>query len=379
MSQIPFEISPAELADRLEGGDDVQVLDVRAPFRLAAGSIEAPRFHNVRGSEIMGLQDPSAAGLDPATPIAVVCGHGNASQTVTHHLLERGWTAQSVRGGVAAWMNLLRPRILSPPAGFDSFTQFDRVGKGSLGYLLVSGNKAIAIDPTRDWRTWASAAEAAGARLVGTADTHAHADFISGSPALAAELDIPYYLHPADATYPYDGTPGRISFRPIGDGDTIEVGRGALHVIHTPGHTEGSVSFRIDDDAILTGDFLFVGSIGRPDLAGKTEEWTGRLWESLVSARSGWPQEAVIYPAHYGSAAERNSDLSVGRPLEDLLATNATLSIATEDEFRAAVDRGVSTPPEAYPIIKAINLGLRTATPEEAEELEAGKNECALG
>lgn len=374
-----FEITPAELADRLEGGEDVQVLDVRAPYRLASGRVEAARFHNVTGSQIMSMQDPAEAGLDPDTPVAVVCGHGNSSQPVTHFLRHKGWAAQSLRGGVAAWMNLLRRRELKPPAGVDRFLQIDRIGKGSLGYLIVSRDEALAVDPSRDWQAWRDAAEAAGARLIGTADTHVHADFISGSPGLSEAMGVPYYLHPDDAVYPYDGTPGRLDFEPIGEGDVIEIGGAGLRVHHTPGHTEGSVSFRLGDDAVLTGDFLFVGSIGRPDLAGKTEEWTRRLWDSLVTARETWPGEAMIYPAHYGTDTERNADLSVGRPLEELLATNPTLSISSEADFRARVESGVTKPPEAYPIIKAINVGLREASPMEAEELEAGKNECALG
>ena len=373
-----IEIQPAELADLIEGGDPVQVLDVRAPQYLAAGKVEAERFHNVRGSQVMRMGDPERIGLDPDLPVAVVCAHGNSSVPVTHHLRRLGFTARSLHGGVAEWMNLLRPRILSQPEGLDEFVQFDRIGKGSLGYLLISDGEALAIDPSRDWHAWRDAADAEGARLVGTADTHVHADFISGSPALSRELGVPYYLHPADAVYPYDGTPGRLDFEPIADGDTISLGRAEVHVHHTPGHTEGSVSFRVADDAILTGDFLFVGSVGRPDLAGKTEEWAGELWDSLVAARETWPDEAVIYPAHYASDAERNADLSVGRPLDDLLASNPTLSIGSEEEFRAAVRKGISTPPDAYPVIKAINVGLRDVTEEEVEVLEAGKNECAL-
>lgn len=373
-----IEILPAELADMIEGGDPVQVLDVRAPQYLAAGKVEAERFHNVRGSRVMNMGDPAQIGLDRQLPVAVVCAHGNSSVPVTYHLRRFGFTARSLHGGVAEWMNLLRPRILSQPEGVDEFVQFDRIGKGSLGYLMISDGEAVAVDPSRDWQVWRDTAEAEGARLVGTADTHVHADFISGSPALSRELGVPYYLHPADAIYPYDGTPGRLEFDAIDEGDAIPVGRAEIRVHHTPGHTEGSVSFRIADDAILTGDFLFVGSIGRPDLAGKTEEWTGELWNSLVAARESWPDEAVIYPAHYGSEAERNADLSVGRPLDDLLASNPTLSIASEEEFRAVVEEGISSPPEAYPIIKAINVGLRDVTEEEVEVLEAGKNECAL-
>jgi len=374
-----FEITPSELADRLEGGEAVQVLDVRAPHRLAAGKVEAERFFNLRGSEIMSGANPAAAGLDPDTPVAVVCGHGNSSQPVTHYLRTTGWTARSLKGGVAAWMDLLRQRVLDPPAGADRFLQFDRVGKGSLGYLIVSGDEALAVDPARDWTAWRDAAREAGARLVGTADTHVHADFISGSPVLSRELGVPYYLHPADSTYPYDGTPGRLDFEPVEHGDLIPVGGVEVRVDHTPGHTEGSVSLHVADDAVLTGDFLFVASIGRPDLAGKTEEWTGALWGSLVRARETWPDQVVVYPAHYGSAPERNADLSVGRPLADLLAGNPTLSIETEAEFRDTVRRHVSTPPDAYRTIKAINVGLERATPEQAQALEAGKNECALG
>jgi glyoxylase-like metal-dependent hydrolase (beta-lactamase superfamily II)/rhodanese-related sulfurtransferase len=374
-----FEITPRELADRLEGGEAVQVLDIRAPRRLAAGRVEAENFFNVRGSEIMSGANPAAAGLDPDTPVAVVCGHGNSSQPVTHYLRMTGWTARSLRGGVAAWMELLRQRILSPPAGGDRFVQFDRVGKGSLGYLIVSGEEALAVDPSRDWTAWRDAAREAGARLVGTVDTHVHADFISGSPALSRELGVPYYLHAADNVYPYDGTPGRLEIEPVEHGDMLRVGRAEVRVDHTPGHTEGSVSLHVADDAVLTGDFLFVSSIGRPDLAGKTEEWTGALWESLVRARETWPDEIVVYPAHYASDEERNADLSVGRPLADLLARNPTMSIETEAEFRETVRRHSSTPPEAYRVIKAINVGLENATPEQAQVLEAGKNECALG
>jgi glyoxylase-like metal-dependent hydrolase (beta-lactamase superfamily II)/rhodanese-related sulfurtransferase len=374
-----LEITPTQLADSLEGGENIQVLDVRAAHRLAAGKVEAPNFVNETSSVIMSLEDPAQVGIDPSTRVAVVCGHGNASLRVAGFLAAKGFDALSLRGGVAAWMDMLRQREVPAPAGFDRLVQFDRVGKGALGYLVVLGDEALAVDPSRDWQAWASAAEAAGARLIGVADTHVHADYISGAPALSAALDVPYYLHPDDAVYPYDETPGVIEFHPVADGDVIEVGGSAVTVHHTPGHTLGSVCFMLGDDAILTGDFLFVGSIGRPDLADRTEAWTGDLWESLNAARDTWPRGAVVYPAHYGTDAERNPDLSVGRPLDDLLASNHAMQITDEAEFRAFVNAGLSTPPEAYRMIKAINVGLAVATPQEVEVLEAGKNECALG
>ncbi len=374
-----LEMTPTQLADSLEGGENIQVLDVRAAHRLAAGTVEAPNFVNETGSTIMSLEDPTQVGIDPATRVAVVCGHGNASLRVASFLTAKGFNALSLRGGVAAWMDMLRQRQLPAPAGFDRLVQFDRIGKGSLGYLIVRGDEALAVDPSRDWQAWAAAAEDAGARLIGVADTHVHADYISGGPALSAALGVPYYLHPGDAVYPYDETPGVIEFTPVADGDVIQVGGSAVTVRHTPGHTLGSVCFMLGDEAVLTGDFLFVGSIGRPDLAGRTEAWTGDLWASLNAARDTWPRGAVIYPAHYGTDAERNPDLSVGRTLEDLLASNHAMQITDEAEFRALVNAGVSTPPEAYRTIKAINVGLAVVTAKQAEVLEAGKNECALG
>lgn len=374
-----LEMTPTQLADSLEGGENIQVLDVRAAHRLAAGTVEARNFVNETGSVIMSLEDPTQVGIDLATPVAVVCGHGNASLRVASFLIAKGFNARSLRGGVAAWMDMLRQRILPTPAGFDRLVQFDRVGKGALGYLVVRGDEALAVDPSRDWQAWAAAAEAVGARLIGVADTHVHADYISGGPALSAALGVPYYLHPADAVYPYDETPGVIEFNAVADGDVIEVGGSAVTVHHTPGHTLGSVCFMLGDEAVLTGDFLFVGSIGRPDLAGRTEAWTGDLWNSLITARDAWPRGAVAYPAHYGTDAERNSDLSVGRSLGELFTSNHALQIVDEAEFRAFVAKGVSTPPEAYRTIKAINVGLAIVTPQQAEVLEAGKNECALG
>ena len=104
------EIGPFELAIRLEAGDPIRILDVRAPQQLAAGRVDpvpADRFHNIRGSEFVHLADPaSAIGLDPADPVAVVCGHGNDSGVIAALLEGRGYEAWSLRGGVppgCAW------------------------------------------------------------------------------------------------------------------------------------------------------------------------------------------------------------------------------------------------------------------------------------
>jgi glyoxylase-like metal-dependent hydrolase (beta-lactamase superfamily II) len=152
---------------------------------------------------------------------------------------------------------------------------------------------------------------------------------------------------------------------------------------HTPGHTEGSTTLLAGDprggSAAFTGDFLFVDSIGRPDLAGRMGAWVGDLWRSLERAREGWGPAVRLLPAHYSGEGERNADRTVDRAFGEAQAANSTLQIADEGEFRAWIESRVSTPPEAYPRIKAINVGLEAVTPQQADELEAGKHECAVG
>jgi glyoxylase-like metal-dependent hydrolase (beta-lactamase superfamily II) len=371
-----------ELVRRIEALEEVHVLDVRAPFRLENGRIDivpVERFHNVRGSELLQLADPVHSGLPREAPVAVVCGHGNDSRVVAEYLNARGFQSASLAGGMVAWMGLTVPRELEPPPDCDHFIQFDRIGKGALSYVIVSEGEALVVDPPRHTKALREVIRGYGATVVGVAETHVHADYISGGPGLAYDLDVPYYLHAGDAVYPYDGTPGNIDFDAVEDGGSIKVGRTRVGIIHTPGHTEGSVCYRLGDSAVLTGDFVFVNSVGRPDLAGKTEEWTQNLWRSLERARADWPSTIRVYPAHYSSASERNSDRSVGRTFEELRYSNFSLELGNQKSFTEWVLSKTGSFPDAYRRIKGINVGLETPGETELDELEAGRNQCALG
>jgi glyoxylase-like metal-dependent hydrolase (beta-lactamase superfamily II) len=375
-------MTPRDFVAALEAGRDFQVLDVRAPQRLESGRIDIvpeSRFVNVRGSELLAREDLQEAGLDPQVPLVVVCGLGNDSRRIARHLRERGFDASSIAGGMVAWMRMALPRELEAPPGVDRLIQFDRLGIGALGYVLVSGGEALVVDPSRHTGDYLRAIAASNAKLVGVADTHAHADYISGGPALAAAHGVPYYLHPADAVYPYDGTKGQVRIESLADGAKIRVGRVEVEVRHTPGHTEGSVTYRLGGHFALTGDFIFVRSVGRPDLGGKTEEWASVLWGSLVDAKRSWPDGLAIYPAHYASNDERRADSSIGATFGALCRDNEPLGITDAGAFKAWVLARTGKFPATYRRIKAINLGLETVDDVEAEELEAGKNECALG
>jgi glyoxylase-like metal-dependent hydrolase (beta-lactamase superfamily II)/rhodanese-related sulfurtransferase len=368
------EITPEELVEAVESGEEIHVLDVRAQERLAAGRIDIvpdERFHNMRGSELLARGDP---GIPRGAHVAVVCGLGNDSRRIVQHLADKGFRAASLVGGMAAWNRTVIARELPAPPELDRLVQLDRIGKGALGYLLVSGGDAFVVDPPRFVEAYEGGL--GGATLVGVADTHAHADYISGAEALARAHDVPYYLHPLDAIYPYDGTPGALRFRPVVGGERLRVGRAEIEVVHTPGHTEGSVTYRCGDAFALTGDFIFVSSVGRPDLGGKTEEWTKVLFESLRRAKREWPAALRIYPAHYGSAAERAADKTVGGAFGEL--ENEPLRIDDAGRFAAWIRSRAGKFPDAYRKIKAINIGLESVEDEVADELESGRNECAL-
>lgn len=376
------EVSAAELLAALESAAHPevtpQVLDIRAPERAALGHVEAASYVNLAGSRVAELPDAGALGLVRGRPVAVVCDRGISSRPITALLRRQGFDARSLTGGMLGWMCATARRPVPGLVGLDHLFQLDRVGKGALGYLAIRGGEALAVDPGRDLSPYLELLAANGAALVGVVDTHCHADYLSGGPALAAARRVPYYLHPADAIDPYGGKPARIEFAPLAGGTELVLGDARFTVEHLPGHTEGSVALRLGDELVLTGDFLFVASIGRPDLAGRTAAWTELLWQSLQRAKRGWSPAARIFPAHYGGAGERQASRVVEERFGDLRAQNPPLAIANAEEFAAWVGARTTRFPDEYRLIKQANLGLIEVEPGYADELEAGKNQCAL-
>ena len=375
------ELTAAQLLQALESNAAPQVLDVRAPERAARGHIEAPTYFNLPGSLIVQLHDATALGLDRGRPVVVVCDRGIASRPIAQLLLRQGFDVRSLAGGMLGWMLTTARRSVPEIAGLDRLFQLDRIGKGALGYLAVRAGEALVVDPGRDLATCLDLIEECGARLVGVVDTHCHADYLSGGPALAAARSVPYYLHPADAIDPYTGRAARIDFSPLADGFEIAVGDARFTVEHMPGHTAGSVALRLRDELVFSGDFLFVASVGRPDLADRTDrtaEWTELLFQSLSRAKREWNPRLRIFPAHYGAASERKPSRLVEASFGDLAARNPPLGIADPAAFAAWVGARTTAFPEEYRLIKQVNLGLLPVDPELADELEAGKNQCAL-
>lgn len=179
--------------------------------------------------------------------------------------------------------------------------------ESSLSYFFGCAGlgKAVAIDVVAGDEDWfVEQAKEAGVQITHVIDTHVHADHYTGGRELARRVGAPYCLHEAAKNFV------AFDFEALHDGQLIDVGNVKVEVLHTPGHTIDSMCLLVKDarrgDAswfVVTGDTLFVGAVGRPDLAGHEEEMGEQLWESLQHKLLCLPNELEIYPGHQAGSA----------------------------------------------------------------------------
>lgn len=172
----------------------------------------------------------------------------------------------------------------------------------SLSYFLGCGTlgKSIVVDVVAGDEAWfIEEAKKAGVTITHVIDTHVHADHYSGGRKLAEMAGADYCLHESDTAFV------KFPFHPLRDGDVIDVGNVKVTVLHTPGHTQDSTCLAVSDNRradqtwfVITGDTLFVGSVGRPDLAGREQEMAGKLFDSLHAKLLNLPDETEIFPGH---------------------------------------------------------------------------------
>ncbi|SCK27729.1 Glyoxylase, beta-lactamase superfamily II [Variovorax sp. HW608] len=234
--------------------------------------------------------------------------------------------------------------------------------ESSLSYFFGCGGlgKAVAVDVVAGDEDWfVHAAKEAQVEITHVIDTHVHADHYSGGRQLAARVRAAYGLH--------ESNQGRVhyDFLPLKDGQLLDVGNVKIRVLHTPGHTPDSLCLLVTDKRraeqpwfVVTGDTLFVGAVGRPDLAGKEREMAGVLYDSLHTKLLSLPDEVEIYPGHQAGSV-CGAGLS-GKPASTLgfeKRWNTALSLERA-AFIETVTQTIPPRPADMEAMVRFNLGL---------------------
>jgi hydroxyacylglutathione hydrolase len=268
----------------------------------------------------------------------------------------------------------------------------DRVftpGLAQVAYVVADedAREVAILDPRRDVGEYVAWAEARDFRIVAIVETHVHADFVSGGLELAAVTGAPIFAsRRGDQEFPH---------QPLDDGDAVPVGNLRLRALFTPGHTPEHMSYLLIDPArgdgpvaLFSGDLLFVGEVGRPDLLGEehtrrlAEELYATLHERLASLGDG----VVVYPGHTaGSACGRKIGDAPYTTMGQERLFNYALQPQSREAFIDAVLGGMPKPPTYYPVLKRINKvgaaplsSLRAPSPLTADDVAARQDAGAL-
>ncbi|MCL2125834.1 MAG: rhodanese-like domain-containing protein [Oscillospiraceae bacterium] len=240
------------------------------------------------------------------------------------------------------------------------FEQIKTPGLGCYSYIIGSPSEGAmaVVDPRRDIGVYLQAAHEHDMRITHIFDTHVHADHVSGAQELRAATGADIYIHES-APVGYDAAR-------LHDGDEFRIGNAHIRVIHTPGHTPNSVSLLVSDlarspapEMLLTGDLLFVGDVGRPDLPGDEilDEQAENLYDSLYKVLGSLPDYLEIYPAHgegslcgQGMSAKPSSTLGYERRVSPMLGHPDLAS------FKSAILSHLPMRPQSFSQIIATNI-----------------------
>ncbi len=216
-------------------------------------------------------------------------------------------------------------------------------------YYIESNGEAAIIDPLRETEPYLELASRRGTRIKYVFETHFHADFVSGHIDLSRKANAPIVYGPlADTNYEVIHAK---------DGQEFKIGALTLRVLHTPGHTPESSCYLLLDEkgkehAVFTGDTLFVGDVGRPDLLDgvmSREELAGMLYDSLNAKIKTLPDETIVYPAHGpGSACGKNIGKETSSTIGEQKKFNYALKDQSRDAFIKELTAGILPPPQYF-------------------------------
>ena len=366
----------ADVARKVIDNQELFILDVRNADAFEDWKIDGHKFEylNIPYFELLDGVDEILEKVPTDKDVLVVCAKEGSSIMVAEMLSDAGREVAYLEGGMKSWSMYLEPIKVGDLKDGGELYQFVRLGKGCLSYMAISEGEAAIIDAVRFTEVFTNFAKEKGVEIKHVFDTHLHADHISGGRHIASITGATYYLPPKDAEEVV------FEYTALEDGLTVKLGASEIEVgaLYSPGHTIGSTSFVIDSSYLLTGDILFIDSIGRPDLAGLAEDWVGDLRETLYKRYRELAEDLIVLPAHFMIIEELNEDGTVAKRLGDLFAENHGLNVEDEEVFRKMVTDGLPPQPNAYQEIRQVNMGKITPDNDEQTEMEIGPNRCAV-
>jgi hydroxyacylglutathione hydrolase len=230
------------------------------------------------------------------------------------------------------------------------FEQFYLGCLAHASYLLASEGEAVVVDPQRDVELYLKAAAEHGATVRHIFETHLHADFVSGHRELAARTGAKIYMGAQSGA--------KFEHVPVSDGFELKFGKVSIRVLETPGHTPESICLVVTDAekssapwAVLTGDSLFIGDVGRPDLSPRhtPAQLAGLLYDSLHTKLMSLPDSVLVYPAHgAGSLCGKNMRSERSSTIGTERLTNYALQITSREEFIRQLTSKLPARPEYF-------------------------------
>lgn len=386
-----LSIKPEDLKKKIDKGEDVFILDVRNKEEHDAWNLTYDRYPDSTLIPVDKIfSNESLKQIPKDKEIIAFCAHGYRSAVAAQTLSSLGYKVKSVQGGMQGWSNVYD--IAKVDTGIDSIKiwQIRRVSKGCMSYLIASINekKATIIDPSCGIDKAIQSLIDEHALVVNRViDTHIHADHLSGLTKIAKKYDAEIVVSSLEK-YNFENLhpQGEFDFRRINDEDRFDIGDGLyLEAIHTPGHTEGSLSFRLDIKNhnkvkenmvfLFTGDTVFVNGVGRPDLHDRLEEFAKMLYITYQNKIITLPDDTTVLPSHYNSFFHHQKPIyNLIKNIKEKLSSISN----SEKDFMEFLVSNVPPQPLNYRRIVSINKNMNLCSMYELMELESGPNSCGI-
>ena len=371
-----FIYEAKELYKWLTDREDILVIDVRNKKEFSKFKVEGPypfNLLNIPYFEFMDFEEECISKLPPGSKIRIVCAKEASAKYVADIIHNNGFDDVGyLRGGINTWGNLLVPMLVKTTDRYQLY-QFNRPGKASCSYGLIAENEIMFFDPSRNVDFYVDFAKEKNVRIDKTFETHLQADYIAGSRMIAEQTGAEFLTNAID----FAGS--KIKYTSLENNKTYGFTSGGpeVRVLFTPGHTPGSTTYVIDDKYLITGDTVFIKSIGRPDLGGKAEEWAALLFATMDEIKK-MDRKLIVLPGHYMDWNETDSELIFECSLGEAIDRNKSIyDLETIEEFIHFIKTNMRPQPEEYKKIRLINANLEQVDEDEQNTLDIGKNQCA--